>query len=230
MMTTTGTYTFAPSLASLSAYALGRCGVRRTEITAEHLANVQMAGNLVLNEMANEQPRLWLINSATVTLTPGIATLTLPASCVMVTDVFVSTSLGGVTTDRIMTAVGRSDYAGYPNKATPGPPNVFWFNRTNTPQLVLWPVPDAVQTYTLTYYYFGYDQDAAVAGAVGLDLPNRFLMAFVDALSVELAIIYAPDRATALAGKAAISMKKANEQDREVVPLYISPMLNGYYN
>jgi hypothetical protein len=188
-----------------------------------------MGANLVLQNWANEQPRLWDLVKTTFTLTQGQQTITLPSTCVMVTDVYVTTISGSVSTDRIMTQIGRSDYAAYPNKADQGVPNVFWFNRLATPSLVLWPTPDGTTTYTITVYYFGVDQDVTLAGSDGLDVPNRLLMAFVDALTVEMALMYAPERVTVFAAKAAQSKELANNQDTERVTLYVSPVTAAYW-
>jgi hypothetical protein len=60
-------------------------------------------------------------------------------------------------------------------------------------------------------------------------MPYRFLKAFSDALSAELAVIYAPERAVALAQAAAVTYKRAKAMDAERVPLYVVPGLRGYY-
>ena len=230
MTTPTGTYTFSPSLGGIGLYALSRCGVKRTDVTTDHLVNMQMAANMVLSDLSNDQPNLWTVTLQSVTLMAGDpGPYTLPANTVLVLDCYITTTINGVSTDRIIYPVGRSEYASFPDKLTAAPPTIYWFDRTVTPALTLYPAPDTAATYTLNYYACRQDQDAALGASAGLDLPYRFLKAFSDLLAAELAVIYAPDRATALDAMAQSTLAKAQKQDREVVPLYIVPSLAGYY-
>lgn len=225
-----GTYNFSPSLGSLGAYALGRCGVRRAAITVDHLADLGMAANLILTEWQNDQPNLWLFQLGSVSLVQGTPTYTLPSTVVLVTDVYLTTNVGSPPpTDRILYAASRSEYAAFPNKLAQDPPTTWWFNRVVPPQISVYPSPDGNGPYTLNYWAVHQDQDAVIGGATGLDLPGRFLMPFADALAAELALTYAPDRAVALDAKAQRSLAKAREQDAEQVTFYVMPGLNAYY-
>ena len=223
-MTTSGTTAFNPSLGGIGAYALRRCGVKYAAITAEHLADVAMAANMVLSGWSVNQPNLWRVQQSTVSITannPG--PYVLPTDVVLVLDVYVTIS----GQDRILTSISRSEYAAYPVKTTTSPPTVYWLDRVVPPTMTFYPAPD--QTYTVTYYAVHQDQDAVVPGAATLDLPHRSLNAFKDSLTAELAVIHAPDRAPALDALAQRSYQAAMAQDRENAILYITPNLSGYF-
>lgn len=230
-MTSTGTTTFGDTpLADLTAYALGRLGIRRSQITQDHLIDARMAANFVLSSWSNDQPNLWKVELRSQVLTAGDATYTLGSDVLTVLDAYISyVDNASNTIDRIIFSVSRSEYAAYPVKAVQQPPTVYWFNRVIPPVINLYPTPDDTQTYTLNYYAVIQDDDAAIATGATLDIPYRFIKAFVDGLSAELAINYAPDRATALAALAQQSLNKAQQQDVEDVALYIVPGISSYF-
>lgn len=229
-MATTGTYTFNPNLGSLGAIALGRCKVRRSAILPDHLADVAMAANLVLVDWSLDQPNLWSVRLASAALSQGVTAYTLPANLLLLLDCYVTTTVSGVATDRVIYSVSRSEYAAYPQKATQAPPTVYWFDRVTPPTITLYPTPDGNGPYTLNYYGVYQDQDAAVGAAAQLDLPYRMLSAFADALAAKLALTYAPEQFALLDGVAQRSFAAARAQENENVPLQIVPGLSGYYS
>ena len=226
-MATSATYAFNPSLSSLTAFALGRCGIRRSSIEVQHITDAAMAANLVLQSWGNDQPNLWEVVLTSVALTVGQQVVVCPAETVLVTDAYLTLNANGVSTNRIILQIGRSEFAAYPTPLTQAQPTVFWFDRVLPPTISLYPTPNAVMT--LNYYRVRQIQDAAFASGTALDLPGRFLMAFVDGLSAELALIYAPGVAGVLAAKAGASKMAADMQDRENVSLFITPGISGYY-
>ena len=69
-MTTSGTYTFNPSLGELTLYAFNLCGMRNTSILQEHMESARMGTNLMLARWANQGVNLWavdLVSTALVT-------------------------------------------------------------------------------------------------------------------------------------------------------------------
>ena len=228
-MTTSGTFSFNPSMGELTMLAFARCGVRRTAIVQEHLQDARLEANLLLSEFANKGPNLWSVSLETTTLTAGTATYNVPAETVMILDAYIRTTSSGTNTDRIITPISRTEYASYPNKAQQGIPTVFWFDRQTTPTVTLWQVPDASTTYTLEYYVYTQIQDAAYANGLNLDLPYRFLDAFVSGLAARMAVIYAPDKVALLQGLADKAWNTAAAQDTENVPVYVTPSLSGYF-
>lgn len=228
-MTTSGTYAFNPSTSNLVLQAFARCGVRRTAVVQEHLTDAQVEANLLLSEFANKGPNLWNVSLQTEVLVPGTATYNVPPQTVMILDAYISTTSNGVVTDRIITPVSRTEYASYPNKEQEGYPTVFWFNRQISPTVTVWQVPDTSQVYTLKYYVYTQMQDASMAGGLNMDMPYRFLDAFVSGLAARLSVIYAPDRLQMLRAEADRTWAIAAEQDIENVPVYITPGLSGYF-
>lgn len=229
-MTTTGTYTFNPALGGILGYSLGRSGVRRAAIGVDHLADAAMASNLILAEWGNTQPNLWTVDLQSVSLPQGTITITCPAETVQVLDVYITLSnSGGYSEDRILSPVGRSEYAAYPVKTVQGTPSIFWYDRTLPPTLTFYEVPDASFTYTLNYYRVRQLQDASIQSGATLDMPPRLLMAFADRLAAELSLTYAIEKYPALSLKAKESKALADAQDREKVAIYINAGMDSYY-
>ena len=235
-MTSTGTQTFSPTAGSVGFYALRRCGIKRTEVEADHLATMEHAANLVLSDLATEQPNLWKVVLTAIQLTQGTAQYTLPANLLLVLNGYIRTTVGGTTyQDRVIYGVGREEYASYPVKALQAPPTVYWANRTVPIVLNLYPTPDANGPYTLFVYAIQQDDDVALAGAATFDLPYRYFKAFSDGLCKELALTYAPERVADLKmeyegedGRGG-SKGRAQAQDREIIPMSLTPGLQRYY-
>lgn len=229
-MATSGTTDFNPALGGLAAYALGRVKVRRTAILQEHLTDAYIAANLVLQDWSNDQPNLWDLELLQFSIVQGQQVITLPSNVVMVTDAYVQKPVGnGVINNRIIFPVGRSEWASYPNPLQQAQPTTYWFNRVLPPTLNLYPVPDQNGPYTLFVYALTQSEDALVTGGTQLAIPVRWMMAFADALAVELSYTYAPDMTAGLTTKAAGSYQRARIQEREVVDIYIAPGLSFYY-
>ncbi len=131
--------------------------------------------------------------------------------------------------DRIMNAISRTDYASLPNKTQQGFPTIFWFDRLINPTITLWIVPDNNGPYELRYYRvkqieYGNPQNGQTA-----DLPFRFLEAFCANLSFQLAMKWKPDIAMPLKEYADQVWGEAAADDRERVPLYLSPDVSSYF-
>lgn len=237
-MATSGTTSFNPALGQLAGYALGHVGVRRTAILQEHLADAYMAANLVQQDWSNDQPLLWDVDLQSVALTQGQQTVTCPADTIMVADAYIQTSPGaGTVNNKIIFAVGRSEWASYPNPLQQAPPTTFWFDRLITPTINLYPVPDQNGPYQLFYYRFKQNEDAVIGNQTQVAVPPRWLMAYADAIALELSFTYAPDKSAGLALKlngngSTIegSYTRARRAEREVVPIYIQPGLSFYYD
>jgi hypothetical protein len=227
-MALSGTYTFNPSLGELGLYAYGMCGVRRTEITQEHMADLNMAANLVLAEWSSQGVNLWQVVLTTTPLVQGTATYTVDPATVMILDAYVTVGSGVTATDRVILPVSRSEYATYPNKLQQGFPSVYWFDRLLSPTITLYQVPDGNEV-SLSYYSVKQIQDTSLGQAQQVDIPYYWLRAFARAIASELAILWAPDRAQALKAIADESYMKAADQNIEDVPTYITPMMSGYW-
>lgn len=230
-MTTSGAYTFDPALGDTVLYAYGLCGIRNTAIVAEHMQSARLAMNFVLSDWSNSTPNLWKVDLVTVPLVQGQTTYEVDPSTVIMLDAYVTIDNGiSDPIDRIILPVSRSEYATYPNKEQQGFPTIFWYNRLISPNVTIWPVPDGTSAQYLKYYRVRQVQDADFTSGQTLDVPYRWLRAFVDCLSLELARTWAPDRIESLMSFANVSYRRALEQDVESgANYYLSPNLSSYY-
>jgi hypothetical protein len=228
-MTTSGTYAFAPSLGELVLYAYNGIGLRSTSLVQEHFETARMATNLMLARWANQGVNLWAVELVTVPLVQGTSTYAVDPSTVVMLDAYVTTVSGGISTDRIILPVSRTEYSSYPNKAQQGFTTVFWFDRLLSPTVTLWPVPDGTSAQYLKYYRVRQIQDASMASAQNVEIPYLWLEAFADGLTYRLAKIWTPQIAPPLKMVADESYQIAADQNVETAQQYISPMLSGYY-
>ena len=107
-MTTSGTYTFNPSLGELTLYAFNLAGVRNTALLQEHMQSAKMATNMMLASWANQGVNLWKVDLVTVNLLQvptvltavaagGIATLTYATPNTPIYPVGFSITVSGVS-------------------------------------------------------------------------------------------------------------------------------------
>jgi len=228
-MTTSGTYTFNPSLGEIVLSSYARCGIRRTALMQEHMQDARYETNYMLVDWSLNGVNLWEVDVVTVPLIQGQTTYQVPANTVMILDAYIATGSGQAEFDRIIMPISRTEYSQTPNKNLQAAPTVFWFDRLIDPTITIWPVPDQTGYYTLKYYRVTQIQDAEYENAQTVDIPYRWLNAAVAGLAARLAAIYAPERQVALEAKAAQAYSAAATQDTENVPMYIMPGLSGYF-
>jgi hypothetical protein len=229
-MTTSGTYTYNPSIGEVVLYAFNLCQVRSTSIAQEHLNSARQAMNMMLSRWSNMGVNLWKVDTETITLVEGQSTYPVPADTVMILDMYARTPSGTTNTDRIMMPVSRSEYASYPNKLQQGFPTVFWFDRLISPTVTVWPVPDGSGSpTTITYYRVTQVQDANLPGGETIDVPYRWLDAFANGLAYYLARIWQPQLVGQLKQEADEAYMIAANQDTENVSFFISPQIQGYF-
>ena len=224
------TYDYAPTIGELALNAFGRCGLRRTELTQQHLADAANEANLVQVEFSNRIPNLWLAETYDVSLTSGTATYALLARLIAPMAVYMTVqATSGDLFDRILMPISTYDYESLPNKTQSGQPTTYWFDRQITPNITLWPVPDNSATYTLHLRMISQPQDATIPNGIQPQVPYRFFDAFTAALAWRLAVIYAPDKAPMLGAMAERAWDIAANNDTEMTPIVVSPMIGGYY-
>ena len=229
-MALSGTYAFNPAGGNLVLSAFARIGIRRTEITAQHMADADVEANLVQVELSNRVPNLWLDELYTQVLTAGTATYTLPARLVAFQAPFISIDSGGVAIDRIIFPYSTYEYAAIPNKTQEGPPTCYWLNMQITPEVTFWPVPDDSSTYTFKARMLRQVQDASLANGLNIDFPYRWIDVFVAKLAHRLARIYARDLEQIREADAEKAWAIAATTDKEQVPTYVNVNTNAYYN
>lgn len=230
-MTSSGTYTFQPSLGELMLYAYGLCQIRPTSIVQEHMFSARIATNLMLADWANKGVNLWKVDLVTEPLIAGQSTYNVDPSTVLMLDAYIRTDDGvSPPTDRLIMPITRTEYASYPNKANQAPPTVFWFDRLIAPTVTLWPVPPVnVTDQFLVYYRMRQIEDAGVTNGQTVDIPYRWLQALADGLAYQLSRTWAPSRSQALELDADTSYGTAAGSDVENGQYYISPMIGSYY-
>ena len=227
-MSTSGTYTYNPSLGELTVYAYQLIGVRPTALLQEHIDVARTATNMMFTRWSNQGVNLWQVELVQTALTQGVATYSVDASVVVMLDAFIRTTTGTTQTDRIIMPVSRTEYASYPNKIQQGFPTTFWFDRLLSPTVTLWPVPDGTQTY-LEYYAVKRIQDANMNGVQELDIPPIWLEAMIYGLAYRLAQIWSPDKVAIMKPMADEAYQIAATQNVETANQYISPQLAGYW-
>jgi hypothetical protein len=225
-MSTSGTYTFNPSLGELTVYAYQLIGVRPTALLQEHIDAARTATNMLLANWSNNGTNLWQVDLVTVPLVQGQATYSVQSNTVVMLDAYIE--YGNPPIDRIILPVSRTEYASYANKAQQGMPTTFWMDRLLSPTVTLWPVPDGSQT-SLKYYRLVQVQDANMNGTEQVDIPQIWLEAFAFALAFRLAIIWAPEKAVSLKALADETYSSASRTGVETAQQYISPTLSGYF-
>ena len=228
-MSTSGTYTFNPSLGELTLYAYNLCGVRPTAIIQDHMMAARMASNLLLASWSNQGVNLWAVDLQTVSLIQGQSTYSVPNDTVMILDAYITIQQGVSETDRIILPVSRTEYASYPNKQQQGFPTVYWFDRLLSPTITLWPVPDGGEATYLKYYRVRRLQDSEFTSGQQIEIPYLWMDAFAYGLAHRLAEVWQPAVAQYLQGRAAESYRIAADQNVEYAQQYISPQIQGYF-
>ncbi len=231
-MTTSGTNSFNPSNGELILFAASLAGLRRTELTQQHMADARMGLNLLFSTWGNDTPNLWTVDLISQLLVPGQATYDVLPNTIMVLDAYIRTNSGTESqNDRIIWPISRTEYASMPNKTLEAPPTVFWFDRLLAPTITLWQTPDDQQTYLLQYYRCIAIQDADSANGQTADIPPRWLMATAYGLAEILNQAYPVQGidGAKISAKAEKYLNDALTQDQENVPMYLLPQTFGYY-
>jgi len=226
-MSSSGTYSFNPSIGELVLYAYNLIGVRNTAIVQEHMESARMATNMLLSSWSNRGVNLWKVDLVTTPLVDGTTTYDVDPSTVVILDAYVTTGTDPVI-DRIIMPISRTEYANYPNKEQQGFPTVFWFDRLLSPTITIWPVPDGQQT-NLKYYRLVQIQDAAFTSGQTADIPYRWFDAFSFGLAFRLALTWNPALAQGIKALADEAYQIAADQDIETSQFYISPQIGGYF-
>ena len=230
-MTSSGTYDFNPAFGDLTLTAFGRIGIRRTEVTQQHLQDAAIESNFVQVEFSSRQPNLWLSELYEISLVQGQASYTLPSRLISPMAVYMTVTPVGSSEsyDRILNGISTFEYASLPDKDTQATPTTYWLHRTSSPEIFLWQVPDASATYTLKLRILSQPEDAKMPNGVTPDLPFRWLDAFTSALAARLASIYKPELEDKRKADAERAWQIAAAQDTESVPMFIYPGLATYW-
>ena len=229
-MTSSGTYSFAPSNGELVLSAFERIRLRLPSLRQEHFRTARQEMNFMQASMSNLQPNLWKVETGAISLVQGTPTYDITARTVMILDAYLTLNNGATNqTDRILIPVSRSEYASYATKFTHGPPTIYWFDRLISPTLTTWPVADGNGPYVINYYACVQTQDASLTSGQTPDIPYLWIDAYVAGLAHRLARVYAPDLEQMRKQDAQDAWNIAAEQNTEYVPMKIQPSIGRYY-
>jgi hypothetical protein len=231
-LTTSGVATYNPDIVEIIENAADMAG---TELrTGWDMRGTRFALWLLLQEWANKGLNFWTLAPYSITLTTGTASYALPTDAVDVLDVAVRTNVGSVTlqNDLKINRISMSTYVSIPNKLVQGRPIQFVVDRQIAPAVLVWPTPDATQTWTLFFYYIRRMQDPGTNNDVTLDMPTRFIPALVSGLALHIAMRKPElsERVPALKANYDEQYLIASQEDREKASVRFVPYLGprGY--
>ncbi len=229
-MTSSGLYAFNPALSNLVLSSYARIGIRRTEITAQHMTDADLESNMVQVAISNRQPNLFSQILHPITMVAGTATYDLPAKMIAIRDAYISVTSGGVTTDRALFPMSTSDYDYQANKTRQAPPQAYFVNKLLSPTVTMWPVPDDTASYVFNLRMLTQMQDASIPSGVTLDMPYKYLEVFLSGLAYRLSKIYARDLEAVRKQDYADAWTDAATTDTEDgISISISPSFGGYW-
>jgi len=227
-MTTSNSYTFGDTeQIDIITEAYERVGRLPSTLASNDIDSARRSINYMFSDWANNGPNLWAVDLQSIVLTPGTLYYDLQPRTVSILQVYTRTTSGGINTDLMMSPISRAEYDALPNKAQEGDrPFQYYFERTITPRLYIWQVPQAAGV-TLFYHRMKIQEDAGDF-TNSMDAPNRWMEAIAAGLAAKLAVKFAPDRLSFLQGLADGSYDRAAAEDREKVPLRITINPGGY--
>jgi len=139
------------------------------------------------------------------------------------------TTTSSTATDRLILPMSRSEYASIANKYQQGFPTSYWYDRTLSPQLYLWPIPQTTVLNGLQYYVQKRPDDAKLGGGTQVDMPYEAYDYFVWSLAERLAFIYAQDKVQLIAQRKQVAYQKYLQATTENVPITLNVGLRGYF-
>jgi hypothetical protein len=227
-MTTSNSYTFGDTeQIDIITEAYERVGRNPASLASNDIDSARRSINYMFSDWANNGPNLWAVDLQSIVLTPNTLYYDLQPRTVSILQVYTRTTSGGINTDLMMSPISRAEYDALPNKAQEGErPFQYYFERTITPRLYIWQVPQAAGV-TLFYHRMKIQEDAGDF-TDSMDAPNRWMEAIASGLAAKLAVKFAPDRLSFLQGLADSSYDRAAAEDREKVPLRITIDMQGY--
>jgi hypothetical protein len=225
MPTYSSTANFDLSIDDIAEEAYERCGLQVR--SGYDLKTARRSLNLMLAEWANRGLNLWTIQLQEKTLPQNTTSLTgadlfgsganAAQEIIDITDVVITDSSNN---DYSATSISRSTYFNYTVKTTSGRPSQYYFERTISPRLYLYPAADT--TYTLKYYALLRMKDSG-AYTNNNEIPFRFLPCLTAGLAYYIAMKKAPDRIQLLKQIYEDEFQRAADQDGERTSLFLTP-------
>lgn len=181
-------------------------------------------------ELANEGLNLWTLDVRTLVLVPGQYQYTLPPDTVDILTPSIRTTQFGHQNDILMARQDFASYAAVVNKLLLGKPSVIFVQRSDVPQIYLWPVPNSYTPYTLVTWILRRMQNTGYSTNIP-DAPSRLVPCIVSHLAWKMAL-KKPNKDFTLITylekvyRDSLIMAKRADYDRS--PIYFTPS-EGYY-
>jgi len=188
--------------------AYERCGIQ--QISGKDLRTAIRSMNLLMAEWANRGLNLWTVTLGTQSTTASDKDYALNANIVDVLEVSIRDA---DDTDVTLSRISRADYEMLPSKDSEGKPSQFYFERTTTPTLYVYPTPD-LSTYTIRYYYLKRLDDIDVP-TDDPNVPFRFLPCLTAGMAYYIAMKKAPQMMPNLKQVYEEEFKRAMDEDRD---------------
>jgi hypothetical protein len=132
--------------------------------------------------------------------------------------------------DRILTPIGRTDYAQFPDKFTQTIPSQYLFMRNVNPTVTLYQVPDGNGPYVLCTYLMRRIQNAGVGMGEIPDIHFLALDAICARMAARLAVKYAKAMLPVLQPLAKEAWDNFIEENRERAEVFLAPNLSPFWN
>ena len=207
-MAVSGSTDFNLDAAEVIQEAYERCGLQET--SGKDLRTAVRSMNLLMAEWANRGLNLWTVTLGTQSTTASDKDYALNANIVDVLEVSVRDA---DDTDVTLSRISRADYEMLPSKDSEGKPSQFYFERTTTPTLYVYPTPD-LSTYTIRYYYLKRLDDIDVP-TDDPNVPFRFLPCLSAGMAYYIAMKKAPQMMPNLKQVYEEEFKRAMDEDRD---------------
>jgi hypothetical protein len=207
-MAVSGSTDFNLDAAEVIQEAYERCGLQDT--SGKDLRTAVRSMNLLMAEWANRGLNLWTVTLGTQSTTASDKDYALNANIVDVLEVSVRDA---DDTDVTLSRISRADYEMLPSKDSEGKPSQFYFERTTTPTLYVYPTPD-LSTYTIRYYYLKRLDDIDVP-TDDPNVPFRFLPCLTAGMAYYIAMKKAPQMMPNLKQVYEEEFKRAMDEDRD---------------
>ena len=232
-MATSGTTAFNLAIDEIVEEAYERCGIRTN--SGYDLKSGRRSLNILLQDWNNRGINLWKVKLIAQLLTAGTSKYSSEAGTSDIMEAYISNNATLInnstsSSDVSLTKIDRSAYAALAGKGTRSQPSQYFVDRQGvdpaTPQIILYPNPNAT-TYTYLKYYAIKRVEDAGAYTDDPDAPNRFLPSLCAGLAFNLSLKRAPDRIQALKLLYEDSLQRALTEDGSRTSTYISPQ--AYY-
>jgi hypothetical protein len=218
-MATSGTTAFNPDNGTILEEAFELAGVELR--TGNDFESAIRSLDLLKLEWGNEGLNLWTVEEETIAVAAADNEYSLPVDTIDLLHASIRTGTGTSQQDTRLRRVGFPRWSALTNKNQVGMPTTILVERTLTPSVRLWPVPD--RAYTLVYWRLRRIEDAGGVTST-LDMPTRFIPAITTGLAIKIAIKRDKlAKADYLRPIYMEQMANAKEEDRDRSSFFVRP-------